>query len=340
MHLLRRTARRASHCWPRHAALHPGAGATRILTWAWSFENLGQINAVIQLPSGPVGCIKVVHARPLHRQCCRGCRFCVCVGSQRVRADAVHLAQTPVYPYAGKQHACFLPMPEAMTTAQQFLLPTPGRGDIIISFEHNAYASCAVYCHDFKGSYAVRLWQATRHAWGKAPLHHPGLLLGLGTLAVTLPGAGPGKPGQVLLVGMQPANWRQQLCLHHYNLYVSKALSPCTRFLAVFSGAELHILSAISGHTVALWPMSSLVHNLLVLPLPAQVQVASVKWAMDGWQLWVRMHTSADALIAGRQEAGAAPCIVALQPVRTCKETAPRQACSVAAPQVHAAHHY
>ena len=102
-----------------HGLLHFGPPGTALLAWGWAADG-GNINAVIRLPSGATGRARVL-----------------------------------AFPFAGRQHTAFLPLPPELSPADDFVVPHGA--DIIFSFEH-LRSSCTVYCCDFKGA-VLNIWR-------------------------------------------------------------------------------------------------------------------------------------------------------------------------------------
>ena len=117
-------------------------------------------------------------------------------------------------------------------------------------------------------------------------------MLSKASIAFTVPGALPGKPGQVVLVGCMHDNWRSQLCLISYSDEPEKAFSPDGRFLAVSTRAELHLISAMVGLTIARWQIPDLLRNQHVRLTPFPAHIPPVYWGMRGWQIWVRLYST------------------------------------------------
>ena len=229
--------------------LHMGPPGTETLAWAWAYD-VSCINAVVRLPSGRIGYCKRILAHPL----------------------------------ASVQHAGFLPFPPELNAASHFALPHGA--DILVCFEHFGRV-CAVHCFDLDSVDTVlTIWRHEFIGWASRPRQDPAMLLGLGSLAFSVPSEVQGMSSQVVLLGMQPSNWRVQLAMHAYRSEPHKALSPCTRFLAVWTGRELHLLSAVSGKSIANWSLTQLIFKAQHCPLPKHV--GPLRWALDGWQLWLR----------------------------------------------------
>ena len=179
----------------------------------------------------------------------------------------------------------------------------PGRGDVILSFEHSPFASCAVHICDMDHS-VLKLWHSLRQSWTNTKRCHPEMLLGARQPGLHLCLAFLENLARSQSSACSPTTGGSSSACQDYSAHVSKALSPCGRFLAIYSGAELHILSGFSGQTVAHWQLGSLAPHLRVLLLPPAAQLNRVKWALGGFQLWVRMKVSVEANEAGVVEAG------------------------------------
>ena len=231
--------------------LRLGLRNTFTLAWAWAAD-ASSINAVMQLPQGDIGFAKGLPASTL----------------------------------IGSHHAVFIPLPPAIALCRYFTLPQGS--DIIICFRHTVAGCCTVYCYDGEQT-VLPIWERAYWSWAQGPRPAPHLLLGKGSLAFTIPPCRLGQHTQLVILDPWHAArhpWKQQLCQRSFSSEPHKAMSPCTKYLVVYTGTELHLMSFITGFEIASWGMARLAGKLQ--PSLLSDDAPAVSWAMNGWQIWLR----------------------------------------------------